>query len=196
MNDKVSPTDAKEPVRGDDNAGKNCATEPTGANANAVENGSGGLITGETSDGYHTFNELYEHRHTLFIALMHAFPALSWKAKLHDDYSHFPGWFVAGIETPEGQATYHLPLRLWDAFDVEELPVSPPWDGHTPDDVIKRITSLSQSPAPDLDKIVERLEGLKKPMTCGCTEKRCVENGMVNERNQAIDECIAAIKGE
>lgn len=103
-------------------------------------------ITGETSDGYHTFNELYEHRHMLFLALCKAHRNRAWKSKLHSDGSMFDGWFIAGLATTHGQATYHLPLRLWDSFDVEEMTVAPPWDGHTPDDVINRISSLSAAP--------------------------------------------------
>lgn len=35
----------------------------------------------EQSDGYHTFAELYEHRHALFLCLMASAPSLSWKAR-------------------------------------------------------------------------------------------------------------------
>lgn len=31
------------------------------------------LINGETSDGYHTFNELYHHRAVLFSVIVKAF---------------------------------------------------------------------------------------------------------------------------
>ena len=99
-------------------------------------------ITGDTSDGYHTFNELYEHRHTLFAAVLRLIPDKAWKSKLHDDGTMFDGWFIAGIETPEGQVTYHIPLRLWDKFKVTELPNAPKWDGHTSDDVLQRIDHL------------------------------------------------------
>jgi len=100
-----------------------------------------------TSDGYHTFNELYEHRHSLFIALTKAYKNCSWKSKFHSDGSMFDGWFIAGIATTYGQATYHIPMRLWDEFDIDELPCAPPWDGHTADDVIKRIKTLTQPKA-------------------------------------------------
>lgn len=106
---------------------------------------------GETSDGYHTFNELYEHRHALFLAVCGAYKDRAWKSKFHSDGSMFDGWFIAGIATTEGQATYHLPLRLWDAFDVEELPAAPLWDGHTADDVIRRISTLSRPHVAEVD---------------------------------------------
>ena len=36
--------------------------------------------TGETSDGYHTFNELYRYRTELFAALCNLFPGRAWKS--------------------------------------------------------------------------------------------------------------------
>ena len=97
---------------------------------------------GETSDGYHTFNELYEHRHTLFIALSKFTD--SWKSRLHDDGSALPGWFIAGIDTPMGQATYHLPDKHWHALTSKELLHAPKWDGHTSNDVLTRLMTLQK----------------------------------------------------
>jgi len=37
------------------------------------------------SDGYHTFDELYEHRHWLFLSLMKMWPERAWASKLHAD---------------------------------------------------------------------------------------------------------------
>ena len=92
---------------------------------------------GETSDGYHTFNELYEHRHLLFAQLV------QWKSKKHSDGTMFDGWFIAGINKEKGkQITYHIPMRLWDSFKCEELENAPEWDGHTPNDVIERLKTL------------------------------------------------------
>ncbi len=99
---------------------------------------------GEISDGYHTFNELYEHRHALFITLMNTHFELSWKSKLHDDGTMFEGgWFIAGMTLPTGTVTYHLPIRFWSRCDGVELVRSPPWDGHTPGDVVDRIMSFA-----------------------------------------------------
>lgn len=98
---------------------------------------------GETSDGYHTFNELYEHRHALFMALAKTSEFLAWKSRLHADGTRFDGWFVAGIELPTGQITYHLPERLWDACPAEVLERGRLWDGHTSDDVVQRLTEFA-----------------------------------------------------
>lgn len=95
---------------------------------------------GNISDGYHTFNELYEHRYMLFIALCNARPAAAWKSLLHDDNTMFDACFIAGIYNNKGEViTYHLPIRLWNNLDVQELDRAPKWDGHTSSDVLKRL---------------------------------------------------------
>ena len=99
---------------------------------------------GDLSDGYHTFNELYRHRAVLFSVICNSVPDKAWKSKLHDTGDMFEGMFIAGIETPEGQATYHCDIEpYWDMFKVRELEKAPKWDGHTPADVINRIAKLS-----------------------------------------------------
>lgn len=96
------------------------------------------LKEGDVSDGYHTFNELYEHRHVLFANVVNQNVG-GWKSKLHDDGTMFKGWFIAGIPTKDGDATYHIPLKHWDLFQCREIDKAPKWDGHTSDDVIQRI---------------------------------------------------------
>lgn len=101
------------------------------------------IITGETSDGYHTFNELYHHRAVLFSIIIKMFPTRAWKSKKHHDGSMFYGMFIVGIETSAGQATYHYDLDpYWDMFDCQELDYAPEWDGHTAADAIERIGKL------------------------------------------------------
>ena len=100
-------------------------------------------ITGETSDGYHTFNELYHHRAVLFSVIVKAFPDRAWKARKHHDGSMYDGMFIVGIETPDGQATYHYDIEpYWDMFECKELEYAPEWDRHTPDEAIRRIGNL------------------------------------------------------
>lgn len=104
-------------------------------------------IPGKTSDGYHTFDELYEHRCLLFIAFGKSLPLLhSWKSLRHEDGSQWEGWFIAGIDLPNGQTiTYHLPQRLWDLCSFVDRDRAPEWDGHTSDDVLERIKSWIDS---------------------------------------------------
>lgn len=104
---------------------------------------------GSVSDGYHTFDELYDHRAIEFAIICRAYPHLSWKSMQHDDpdFPMYEGMFIVGIETPAGQATYHYDINpWWNIFaDVPEYERAPEYDGHTPNDVIERLKSLSQS---------------------------------------------------
>jgi hypothetical protein len=108
----------------------------------------------EVSDGYHSFDELYEHRITLFIALCKAFycdpqyqtgqKAEIWRSRLHSDGSSFEGWFILGIGARKGQQiTYHLPISKWDetkfAYTWDR---APEFDGHTSADVLERLKRL------------------------------------------------------
>jgi len=107
----------------------------------------------DASDGYHTFEELYDHRIQLFIVLCnviysHAgfYPTevLPWKSKVHSDGTSWDGCFIAGINREKGkQITYHLPIDRWDELRVVALDKAPEWDGHTPADVIERLKSIA-----------------------------------------------------
>lgn len=103
-----------------------------------------GESLGEMSDGYHTYNELYHHRAILFSVVCGMYPNLCWKSKQHHDGKMYDGMFIVGIETPQGTATYHYDVEpYWSLFDVKVLDKAPEWDGHTPDEAIKRIQSLT-----------------------------------------------------
>lgn len=103
------------------------------------------IVMGNISDGYHTFNELYHHRAVLFAVICNSNKEQAWKSKLHDTGDMYEGMFIVGIETPEGQATYHYDINpYWDMFKVKELPKAPKWDGHTPDEAIRRIRLLAE----------------------------------------------------
>ena len=104
---------------------------------------------GNVSDGYHTFSELYDHRCHLFIALMRSNPKISWRANNHSDGTMFLGWFIAGMDLPTGSAvpsagqiSYHLPSWTWemlDNCDIATTNKAPEWDGHTSEDVVRRL---------------------------------------------------------
>ena len=97
-------------------------------------------ITGETSDGYHTFNELYDHRCLLFIAwvISDGKPGYSYWLK-----EHFKGWdlIVCNIKGV-GQVSYHVPIK-YRALYEKQLPIHTleqhEYDGHTSTDVLKRL---------------------------------------------------------
>jgi len=102
-------------------------------------------IDENTSDGYHTFKELYAHRSALFITLCRVLDSYDshekiWKSKIHSDGGSYDGWFILGIGKEKGnQITYHLPLREWDDIKCEVLDNAPEFDGHTPKDVLHRL---------------------------------------------------------
>lgn len=101
-----------------------------------------GLSLKEISDGWHTFEELYYHRMILFLTIQKANKNISWKSKKHHDGTMFEDSFIVGIETPEGQYTYHYNLKYWDLFEeIKELNYAPEYDGHKPKD-ITRLLSL------------------------------------------------------
>ena len=99
---------------------------------------------GELSDGFHTFNGLYEQRMILFAALVKAYKDKAWKSYRHEDgeYCFGGGWFIVGIDTPEGSYTYHYENKYWDMFDCVDLPRAKHWDGHTEYDAETRLMSL------------------------------------------------------
>ncbi len=99
-----------------------------------------GMNVGAVSDGYHTFDELYEHRCLLWILLCKS-AIKSWKSKLHSDGTSYDGWFVLGMKTKPGeQMTYHLPMKYWECCGFAETwDKAPHFDGHTPADVLERL---------------------------------------------------------
>lgn len=107
---------------------------------------------GDLSDGYHTFNSLYYQRMILFAALVRAYKDRAWKSYRHEDgeLCFGGGWFIVGIDTPEGSYTYHYENKDFDKFDCVELPQGKHWDGHTEEDVI-RLLSLPALPKEDAE---------------------------------------------
>ena len=96
---------------------------------------------GEFSDGYHTFNELYEHRTALFATICNLLPERSWKSFKHADGSMFDGMFIAGILTPQGQYTYHCEEKYLYMFaKTPEIDQAPEWDGHRPEDFTRLLS--------------------------------------------------------
>lgn len=105
---------------------------------------------GETSDGYHTFNELYEFRLLYNAALFNEWA----KQKLYDVHKSWhhadapndsifgKGWFVVYAELPTGQISNHYAPEHWILFNVPETPTGATWDGHSAEDVAKRLRSF------------------------------------------------------
>ena len=56
------------------------------------------------------------------------------------------GWFIVGIDTPEGSYTYHYEDNYFSLFDCEELECGKHWDGHTEKDVTRLLSLTSAQP--------------------------------------------------
>lgn len=106
----------------------------------------------DASDGYHTFAELYAHRRALTAALTTLLPRLAWRSKQHHDGTMFDGMFIVGMDlvgSGAGQVSYHYELEHWDEFaHVPEREFAPEWDGHTSDDVVKRLLAWTSTADP------------------------------------------------
>ena len=109
-------------------------------------------ITENTSDGYHTFKELYEFRKLynagFFNELFKNHYAVH-KSKRHNDGGVcFDGnWFIvmAYLADENGeplQISNHYELKDWDLFKCEEKEIADEWDGHTTQDVINRLNTF------------------------------------------------------
>lgn len=141
-------------------------------------------IDGSTSDGYHTFNELYHHRAVLFSVIVKNFATRAWKSKLHADGTMYEGMFIVGIETPDGQATYHYDVEpYWNLFRCKEVDRAPEWDGHTPEQAIERIGKL-------VDCKTDR--PTTKRDDVGGIYWRCPRCGAFN-RKDAVTDCCGVI---
>ena len=99
---------------------------------------------GEFSDGYHTFDMLYEQRLILSAVLFNTHFEHAWKSRKHSDGEPcFDGeYFIVGIDTPDGPYTYHYKNCHWDLFNIVEVETAPEWDGHTDKDVCRLLSLL------------------------------------------------------
>ena len=112
---------------------------------------------GNISDGYHTFNELYEYR-LLYNASMFNELAKQGLYDVHKSKKHSDGtipfgdenWFIVQAELPTGQISNHYEMKDWDLFQVPVKEKANLYDGHTPQDVAKRLRMFLTS-----DKLIE-----------------------------------------
>lgn len=113
--------------------------------ADRVEIHGDGLVA---SDGYHTFDELYDFR-----KLLNANLFSDWfkqglydvhKSEKHSDgqLCFGGGWFIVVAMTPEGQISFHYEMTDWDLFHCESREIPADFDGHTAEDVRLRLTAL------------------------------------------------------
>lgn len=114
---------------------------------------SGSQDNGTVSDGYHTFDELYEFRKLYNAALFNEW-ATRGKFSVHKSKKHFDGeecfgggWFIVVAALPSGQISNHYKLEDWDLFQIRETERAlVKFDGHTAGDVANRLVSLCSDP--------------------------------------------------
>ena len=108
-----------------------------------------GVDVGDVSDGYHTFNELYEFRKVYNAALFNAWHQQG-KYDVHKSLRHHDGsdcfgggWFIVCALLPSGQISNHYRVEDWDLFKIPAFDVARfEFDGHTPKHVIDRLKDL------------------------------------------------------
>lgn len=123
------------------------------------------LVEGEAgsiSDGYHTFDELYEFRKVYNAALFNEWCYIdnydesgkelyaASKYQVHKSWKHFDeelcfggGWFIVMAILPTGQISNHYEAKDWDLFKIPETEKANfEFDGHTSEDVLERLSKL------------------------------------------------------
>lgn len=108
------------------------------------------VIDENTSDGYHTFKELYEFRKLYNVALFNEWAAQG-KYEVHKSTRHHDGeecfgggWFIVMATLPTGQISNHYEMKDWDLFKCQERFISAEWDGHTSKEVLERLKALTE----------------------------------------------------
>lgn len=123
---------------------------------------------GNYSDGFHTFDELYEFRKAFNAALFNEWAKQSeknsrWrphnneplyikKYDVHKSWRHNDGelcfgggWFIVVAILPTGQISNHYHEADWNLFNIQALEKAKyPFDEHTSQDVIERLNALSK----------------------------------------------------
>lgn len=138
---------------------------------------------GNISDGYHTFNELYEYR-LLYNASMFNELAKQGLYDVHKSKKHSDGtipfddenWFIVQAELPTGQISNHYEMKDWDLFKIPEKEKANPYDGHTPQDVAKRLRDFltlekSIKPKFKVGDIITTKNGLQTYKITGVTSE-------------------------
>lgn len=103
--------------------------------------------TGDVSDGWHTFDELYHYRMLYNAALFNELQAHHTGLDIHKSWRHSDGelcfgkdnYFVVVAQLPTGQITNHYKGEHWDLFQIPERERAAVYDGHTPKDVTTRL---------------------------------------------------------
>lgn len=96
----------------------------------------------DVSDGYHTIDELYQHRILLFLLFCKTSPYVSY----YKEDPNTPDWVILYLYPypyKSFQISYHVPKVYLP--EIEKFAVKDPdhvWDGHTSNDVLMRLEEI------------------------------------------------------
>lgn len=95
-------------------------------------------------DGYHTFDELYKHRVSLFLALC---KTLNDKCgeKVYRLKNHYEGWDCIFLMLNNKQISYHVPTFEAETVSIAFTEINESiWDGHSSQDVLNILDEYSR----------------------------------------------------
>lgn len=166
-------------------------------------------INGDTSDGYHTFRELYAYRKAYNALLFNEWASRGLfdvhKSRKHSDGEPCfgGGWFIVVAQMPTGQISNHYKDEDWDLFRVPERERGNEWDGHTPQVALERLLKLAATPepqTPDTHALRERIDSAMCNIAHMLSQKRIDEDAQVSFRlmtdYELLRDILASLEGE
>lgn len=110
------------------------------------------IVGNDISDGYHTFDELYEHRCILYLAFVKSWADSTPNSRL-DTYlcpEHYEGWDCLTIRLRGKLISYHIKSELNHLYTFPYTLLSKNqqeamYDGHSSEDVLARLEKFTKS---------------------------------------------------
>ena len=106
---------------------------------------------GKISDGYHTFDELYEFRKIYNACLFNEWASQNkysvHKSRRHHDNKYCfddENYFIVCANLPTGQISNHYEMKDWDLFQIPIRDKAEIFDGHNSTDVILRLKNICE----------------------------------------------------
>ncbi len=100
------------------------------------------IVDGEISDGYHTFDELYDHRCLLYLTWLVQEQRLGSERRVYFVRNHYPNWDLLVAYINDEQVSYHIRIYYRDILEKHFKEVDEKeheFDGYTPEDVADRL---------------------------------------------------------
>lgn len=117
-----------------------------------------GVDTGQVSDGYHTFEELYHYRAAYNAGMFNLLkyeniPVVKSKCHYTGEKCFNGNYFIAQAKLPTGQISNHYPIHCWNLFKIPEAPTAWEWDGHDSAEAIKRLEAYILDYMPNYSEV-------------------------------------------